>query len=61
MGVLALAFSLAGRDVLADIISGAINLIDRPYRVGDRIDLPSIKSWGNVVESGMRSTRSLTI
>ena len=61
LGILGLAFSLAGRDVLADIISGALILVDRPYRIGDRIDLPSIDSWGDVVDIGMRSTRILTL
>lgn len=61
LGILGLAFSLAGRDVLSDMISGAIILIDRPYRIGDRIDLPSLNSWGDVYEIGMRSTKVLTI
>jgi len=61
LGIIGLALSLAGRDVLADIISGAIILIDRPYRIGDRIDLPGLNSWGDVVDIGMRSTRILTL
>jgi len=61
LGLAGLALSLAGRDLLADIISGALILIDRPYRVGDRIDLPSIDSWGDVVDIGMRSTRIVTL
>jgi len=61
LGIVGLAISLASRDILADIISGAIILIDRPYRIGDRIDLPSIESWGNVVDIGMRSTKILTL
>jgi len=61
LGIIGLAFSLAGRDVLADIIFGALILVDRPYRIGDRIDLPAIDSWGDVVDIGMRSTRILTL
>ena len=61
LGIIGLALSLAGRDVLADIISGALILVDRPYRIGDRIDLPAIDSWGDVVDIGMRSTRILTL
>jgi MscS family membrane protein len=61
LGIIGLALSLAGRDVLADIISGALILIDRPYRIGDRIDLPGIDSWGDVVDIGMRSTKVLTL
>jgi len=61
LGIIGLALSLAGRDILADIISGAIILIDRPYRIGDRIDLPGLNSWGDVVDIGMRSTKVLTL
>ena len=53
--------SLASRDLLADLISGAMILIDRPYRIGDRLELPSIDSWGDVVEIGMRSTKILSM
>ena len=58
--VIGVVLSLAGRDVLADMMAGVIILIDRPYRVGDRIDLTSLNSWGDVVDIGMRSTRILT-
>jgi len=61
LGIIGLAISLAGRDVLADIISGAMILIDQPYRIGDRIDLPSLDSWGDVIAIGMRSTKILCI
>jgi len=61
LGVIVLAFSLAGRDILTDIISGAMILIDRPFRIGDRLELPSIESWGDVVEIGMRSTKILSM
>jgi MscS family membrane protein len=61
LGIVGVAISLASRDILADIISGAIILVDQPYRIGDRIDLPSIDSWGNVVDIGMRSTKILTL
>lgn len=61
LGVIVLALSLAGRDVLTDIISGAMILIDRPFRIGDRLELPSLDSWGDVVEIGMRSTKILSM
>jgi len=61
LAIVGLALSLSGRDILADIVSGAVILIDRPYRIGDRIALPTIDSWGDVVEIGMRSTRILTL
>jgi small-conductance mechanosensitive channel len=61
LGIIVLAFSLAGRDILTDIISGAMILIDSPFRIGDRLELPSIDSWGDVVEIGMRSTKILSM
>jgi small-conductance mechanosensitive channel len=36
-------------------------LIDRPYRIGDRVELPFINSWGDVVDIGMRSTKILSV
>lgn len=61
LGIIALAISLAGRDVLADIIAGALILVDRPYRVGDRVGLGDIDMWGDVVDIGMISTKVRTI
>jgi len=61
LGVVLFTVSLTGRDVLTDIISGAMILIDRPFRIGDRLELPSIDSWGDVVEIGMRSTKILSM
>jgi len=61
LGIIGLVLSLAGRDILADIISGAMILIDRPFRIGDRLELPSIESWGDVVDIGMRSTKILSM
>lgn len=61
LGIATLVISLAGRDVLADMVSGAMILLDRPYRIGDRIGLPALKTWGNVVDIGVRSTRVLTL
>ena len=61
LGIVVLVLSLASRDLLADLISGAMILIDRPYRIGDRLELPSIDSWGDVVEIGMRSTKILSM
>jgi len=61
LGVIVLVLSLASRDVLTDAIAGAMILIDRPFRIGDRLELPAINSWGDVFEIGMRSTKILSI
>ena len=61
LGIGALTLSLAARDSIADVITGALILIDRPYRIGDRIEIRGIETWGDVVEIGMRSTQILTM
>jgi small-conductance mechanosensitive channel len=52
--------SLAGRDTVADVVAGAMILLDRPYRIGDRIDISELGTWGDVISIGMRSTQVLT-
>jgi MscS family membrane protein len=60
LGIVGLTISLAGRDFLADIIAGSLILVDKPYRVGDRVGLGDIDLWGDVVDIGMISTKILT-
>jgi MscS family membrane protein len=60
IGVLGLALSLAAQDTLSDAISGFIILADRPFRVGDRIEIQGLGTWGDVVDIGLRTTRIRT-
>lgn len=60
VGISGLALSLAARDTIADAIAGMIILIDRPFRVGDRIEIERVNTWGDVVQIGLRSTRIRT-
>jgi small-conductance mechanosensitive channel len=60
LGIGGLALSLAAQDTLADTISGFIILIDRPFRVGDRIEIQGEGTWGDVLEIGIRTTRIRT-
>ena len=60
LGLGGLALSLAAQDTIADFISGIILLIDQPFRVGDRIQVDKVNTWGDVVEIGMRTTKILT-
>jgi small-conductance mechanosensitive channel len=60
LGVGGLALSLAAQDTIADAIAGFIVLVDQPYRVGDRIEIKGVDTWGDVVEIGLRTTRIRT-
>ena len=59
-GIAGLALSLAAQDTLSDVIAGYTILIDRPFRVGDRIEITDLGTWGDVVEIGTRTTRIRT-
>jgi len=60
LGIGGLAISLAAQDTLADAIAGFLILLDQPFRVGDRIEIGGLGTWGDVVEIGTRSTRIRT-
>jgi len=60
LGLGGLAFSLAARDTIADAIAGFIILVDQPFRIGDRIEIQGIGTWGDVVDIGLRTTRIRT-
>jgi len=55
-----LAIVLAAQDTLADAINGFIILFDRPFRIGDRIEISELNTWGDVIEIGLRTTRIQT-
>ena len=55
--ITAVIASLAARDVITDALSGFIILSDQPFREGDRLLIPGMETWGDVLEIGTRSTR----
>lgn len=60
-GVLGLALSLAAKDTLSNLIAGVLLIMDRPFQVGDRIELWNAPNetgtWGDVIEIGIRATK----
>ncbi len=60
LGVGSLAIALAAQAVLTDTISGFAIMIDRPFRIGDRIEIQELDTWGDVVDIGLRSSRIRT-
>jgi small-conductance mechanosensitive channel len=59
--VAGVAIGLAAKDTLSNLIAGVLLIMDRPFEVGDRIELwdapMGTASWGDVVEIGLRATR----
>jgi MscS family membrane protein len=60
LGVTTIIVGLAAENIINDIISGYVIKGDRPFGVGDRIDISELNTWGDVQEVGWRSTRILT-
>lgn len=59
LGIGGIAVALAGREALSNIIGTVMIILDRPFRLGDYIDLQDGER-GAVAEVGLRSTRIRT-
>jgi MscS family membrane protein len=53
-----IAVGLAAQDILKNIFGGIMILFDRPFQVGDKIQLGEY--YGEVIKIGLRSTRIVT-
>ena len=59
LGIGSLAIGMAAKDTLAHMISGFTIMLDRPFRIGDRIQLVG-GQIGDVADIGLRSTKIKT-
>jgi MscS family membrane protein len=60
LGLGGFAIALAAQDTISNIISGLVIMFDSPFKLGDRIDITGLDTWGDVVAIGMRSTQVRT-
>ena len=63
-GVLGVAVGFAAKDTLSNLIAGILLIIDRPFEIGDRIEVWSAPAgsatWGDVIDIGLRATKIKT-
>ena len=59
--VLGVAIGFAAKDTLSNLIAGVLLIVDRPFNIGDRIELwtapRGTATWGDVIEIGLRATK----
>lgn len=59
LSIVGIAVGFAARDALENFISGITILLDRPFRIGDNIEIDDV--YGSVEEITLRSTRLRTL
>ncbi len=63
-GIAGVAIGFAAKDTLSNLIAGVLLIIDRPFEVGDRIEVwnapTGSSTWGDVLDIGLRATKIKT-
>jgi len=63
-GIAGVAIGFAAKDTLSNLIAGVLLIIDRPFEVGDRIEVwnapAGSSTWGDVIDIGLRATKIKT-
>ena len=63
-GVAGIAIGFAAKDTLSNLIAGILLIMDRPFEIGDRIEIWSAPAnsatWGDVIDIGLRATKIQT-
>ena len=63
-GVMGVALGFAAKDTLSNLIAGVLLIIDRPFEIGDRIEVwrapVGSATWGDVIDIGLRATKIKT-
>ena len=63
-GVAGIAIGFAAKDTLSNLIAGVLLIMDRPFEIGDRIEVWSAPAnsatWGDVIDIGLRATKIQT-
>ncbi|MCX7641596.1 MAG: mechanosensitive ion channel family protein [Elusimicrobiales bacterium] len=61
LGIGGVAIALASQTILKDIFNFFVILLDKPFKIGDFITIPSLSISGIVEEVGLKSTKIRTL
>ena len=63
-GIAGVAIGFAAKDTLSNLIAGVLLIVDRPFEIGDRIEVwdapKGSATWGDVIDIGLRATKIQT-